>query len=241
MDIAREVRVLKVCLGVVAVVLVALAGMMAVRGQSDRQRFTEIDVERINIIEQDGKLKMVITNEERFPDVPIDGRVFKRGPDQKYPGIVFFNSNGDESGGLTFRSRQLPGGAVEANASLNFDQYRHDRTLQLMYGEYDKKRMAGLAILDRPEVPIGELIDRIEAARALPEGPDKAARLEAIAAEGGDLRRVFIGKDLDRSARLVLSDPNGRPRLVLSVDVAGTPKLEFLDEAGRVTQSLPAK
>ncbi|SUX45824.1 hypothetical protein [Chryseobacterium indoltheticum] len=35
---------------------------------SGNQKFSEIDVERINIVEKDGTVKMVITNVDRFPN-----------------------------------------------------------------------------------------------------------------------------------------------------------------------------
>jgi adenylosuccinate lyase len=60
--------------GVSLALALALAAMAAgpvhsVFAQSDRkQRFTEIDVERINIREADGTVKLVIANRERAPD-----------------------------------------------------------------------------------------------------------------------------------------------------------------------------
>ena len=209
---------------------------LALRG-SQPERFEEIDVQRINVVESDGSLKMVITNQERFPDGVFDGRTFER--TEKYPGIVFYNSDGDESGGLTFRTLRLPDG-VEANASLNFDQYKQDRTLQLFYGEYQEQRTAGLAIFDQPDIPLSQLIDRREALENMPDGSEKTEATEALMADSAQSRRVFIGKNLDRSATFVLSDPQGRPRLVLAVDPAGEPTLQFLDEAGETIQSLPA-
>jgi hypothetical protein len=34
--------------------------------QTQKQKFAEIDVERINIVEKDGKLRMVISNQDRL-------------------------------------------------------------------------------------------------------------------------------------------------------------------------------
>ena len=36
--------------------------------QGQKQRFTEIDVERINVLEADGTVKLVIANRQRAPD-----------------------------------------------------------------------------------------------------------------------------------------------------------------------------
>ena len=52
-------------------------------------------------------------------------------------------------------------------------------------------------------------------------------------------QRLWAGKVADQSAQIVLSDQKGRARIKLSVDASGSPKLEFLDEAGKVISSLP--
>jgi hypothetical protein len=51
--------------------------------------------------------------------------------------------------------------------------------------------------------------------------------------------RVYIGRDRSKAALLRLHDPMGRTRLLLSVDSLGVPKLQFFDDSGRVTATLP--
>ena len=46
-------------------------------------------------------------------------------------------------------------------------------------------------------------------------------------------------RDRDKAAVVRLADAKGKPRIKLSVDATGAPKLEFLDETGKVTYSLP--
>ena len=43
----------------------------------------------------------------------------------------------------------------------------------------------------------------------------------------------------NHDARLVLSDVEGRERIVLSVNAAGDARLQILDNAGKVIASLP--
>lgn len=50
---------------------------------------------------------------------------------------------------------------------------------------------------------------------------------------------VERGKRRDNSTMLLISDVKGRPRTRLQVTPEGTPKLEFMDEAGKVLYSLP--
>jgi hypothetical protein len=182
--------------------VVALAGF----GQtSQKTKFTEIDVERINIVEKDGKLKMVISNSERQHPGVIDGKTLSR---TRPAGMLFFNEKGDECGGLSFNGNQKDGKA-SAGALLAFDRFRQDQTV---------------AIQKMPDGP-----EKTQAMQKLRELPGAAAA-----------QRVFVGNTREKAAALTLSDPQGRPRLLLMVDAQGAAKLEFLDEKGVVVQRLPA-
>jgi hypothetical protein len=75
-----------------------LRGVWAFRLRSARrQKVDEIDVERINIVEKDGKLRMVISNRERQHPGITDGKLMPR-PDGRAPGMLFFNHKGERNG-----------------------------------------------------------------------------------------------------------------------------------------------
>ena len=78
------------------VVAVFFLGGTAFR-KSGNQRFSEIDVERINIVEKDGTVKMIITNVERFPTGKdsLNGRPTNESR-KKRAGMLFFNEEGIE-------------------------------------------------------------------------------------------------------------------------------------------------
>ncbi len=50
---------------------------------------------------------------------------------------------------------------------------------------------------------------------------------------------MFFGKYRNDTAMISLADKKGKPRIEISVTADGTPKLDFLDEAGKVIYSLP--
>jgi hypothetical protein len=56
----------------------------------------------------------------------------------------------------------------------------------------------------------------------------------------GGAQRVFVGKQSDKTATVVLADAQSRPRLRLVVDSAGVAHIEFLDDGGKVIRSLSA-
>jgi hypothetical protein len=51
--------------------------------------------------------------------------------------------------------------------------------------------------------------------------------------------RMFLGKQRDNSLTLTMYDVKGRPRIRMQVAPDGTPTLEFLDQGGKVSYSLP--
>jgi len=230
----KEVRFLK-AYAVVATILGAVFVLAAFTLQSRKQKFEEIDVERINIVEKDGKLKLVISNSERQHPGVVDGKTLSR---TRPPGILFFNEKGDECGGLGFSGDQKDGKA-SAGALLAFDRFRQDQTVGIQYGEGNGQYYAGLRVWDRPDTSLGLVIDKLAAIEKMSEGPAKTAAMKELRETAGGAERVMVGRDREQAAIVRLADAQGKPRIKLSVDAAGAPKLEFLDATGKVTYSLP--
>jgi hypothetical protein len=63
----REVKLLKTYVLLTTVAWGVLA-LTAFAPAARKQQFEEIDVQRINVVEKDGQIKMVLSNKERFPD-----------------------------------------------------------------------------------------------------------------------------------------------------------------------------
>jgi hypothetical protein len=122
-----------------------------------------------------------------------------------------------------------------------FDQLKQDQTVGITYSEVNGQRSAGFQVWDRSDtVRLSELITKLNAVNKLPAGAerDKAtADIRATAPPGP--RRIFVGKTQDKSATVVLADANGKPRLTMTVDAAGNPRIEFLDENGKVVTRIP--
>src|SRR5215469_2718741 len=172
----RDVRLLK-AYSIFISLLLAFMVFSAMIQSSHKNRFEEIDVERINIVEKDGKLKLVISNKDRFPDPIIDGKSYPLRQGGKTAGMIFYNDKGDECGGLSF-SGQDKDGARRAGAGLLFDQFNQDQTIGITYGESDGRRAAGLNVWDRPDTPLAEMIERLQAIQKMPDGPEKTNALQ---------------------------------------------------------------
>lgn len=226
---------------VVASTLFGVLGIAAFTRATQKQRFTEIDVERINVVAPNGKPRLVISNAERAPDVIINGRTYHRSG-RNQAGMIFYNDEGSEDGGMGFGGR-TENGHTTAGADFMFDQYGQDQTVGIAYSERDGKRSAGLLVWDRPDQPINVLADIVEPIKRMPEGPEKARRMAAVrdslAKLGlGGAQRVFVGKQPNKTATVVLADAQSHPRLRLVVDSAGAARIEFLDDAGKVLRTI---
>ena len=203
--------------------------------QNQKSRFQEIDVERINIVEPDGRIALVLANKERLPGPVIEGKTYER-VGLKSPGILFYNHLGNESGGLRTASSETNGKYV-AGAGLAFDKYNRDEVIGMRYNEENGNRTVAFRILDQPDASPAEQRTNFERAKTLPPGAERdTLRRQAVANQ-----RVVIGTSSDKSAAITLFDGNGRPRIRLSVGIEGEAKLEFLDANGNPQQVLPAR
>ena len=223
----------------ISVTLVALVSITsALSQQNQRPKFEEIDVERINIVEKDGKLRMVISNQERQHPGIVDGQLIPR-PHGRPPGVLFFNHRGDECGGLVFDENGGKGHFV----SLTMDKSRNDQTVGVQHLESDNGQyFAGLRIWDRPDSSLVDQIKEFDRIEKLPDDAAKQAAYQEMRDRGEmGAERVTVAKLRDSSAVIALRDQKGRTRLKISVDASGNPKLDFLDEAGKVICSLPDK
>ena len=235
----KELRVLRTYV-FASTTLFAVLSLAAFSRDGEKTRFAEIDVQRINVIEKDGTLRLVISNATRSPAPVSKGKVF--GKPGGRPGLIFYNDEGGENGGLGFAGR-LENSKVNSFGSLTFDQYNQDQVVALQYSEEAGQRRAGLTILDRPEVALADVIERQRVVRAMAEGPAKDSAWGRLSAFQGGVPfgapRLFVGRDPSKAALLTMSDKTGKVRLRLMVDSAGVSSLAFLDDSGRVTFSLP--
>ena len=162
--------------------ILIVAALFAVPGvaQSQRQRFTEIDVERINVVEPDGRIALAIANTQRVPGPMIDGKELPRELSQGRigsAGVIFFDPQGTEVGGLIFRTELRSDGTYSATRSLTFDQHQQDQVVGLQYSDNGKTRGQGLTVWDRPTgITLKEMIATIQGTpdRDAPPQPSSA-------------------------------------------------------------------
>jgi hypothetical protein len=201
--------------------------------------FDEITVHRINIVEPDGTIRMVLTNKASAPGGYIKNKEYPH-PSRKSAGLLFFDDEGTEDGGLIYGLSKDPSGNVtDNNVHLSFDQYMQDQIFTVDAGREGGKQYSLVTMGERGDYSIFEAVEANERISKLPEEQRKAEWMKFKAAHPGDSTRVVVGRDTDGSSVLKLKDAGGHDRIALRVTPDGTPKLQFLDAEGKVISELP--
>ena len=200
---------------------------------SKKSSFDEIDVKRINLVEPDGTLRMVIADKAHFPGLIVKGKEYPH--DRATAGMLFFNDEGTENGGLIFGGSKEKDGKPQSWGHLSFDRYMGDQELVLNYEEADGQRHSGLSLVDQPDVPM----EQLTAALQLPAEQRKVKLGELLSGKNKSQTRVYLGSTTDRTAVLELKDAQGRDRIRMIVSSDGRPFLQFLDELGKVIVQYP--
>ena len=233
----RDIRLLKIY----AVCMTVFCGVLLLSGSTQapvRQVFEEIDVQRINIVEADGTLRLVISNQARQHPGIVDGQPIQRSTPRP-PGMIFFNQHGDEMGGMVFGAN----GETGHFGSFTWDKVRNDQTIGFRHLEGDDGRYSSaLEMWQRPNTPITEAMDAYEAARALTDSTVRDSTMAALQESGAfGARRLFFGKGRNDAMVLDMRDIQGRSRIRMSVAPDGEAQLEFLDAAGEVIHRIPER
>ena len=171
--------------------------------------FDQINVKRINVVEPDGTLRMVISDRAKLPGIIVRGK--EQPFDRPQAGMIFYNDEGSENGGLIFGGKKdAKGNVVNSGGSLSFDKYDANQIVQLIGVDDSEDRFAGLIVSDSHT------------------GTDTR-------------RRIWIGRDDSGTVSLAMMDANGKKRILIEVRPDGTPSMTFLDANGKPTERFPAK
>jgi hypothetical protein len=191
------------------VLTMALAGILLSASRPPKPTvLDQITVHRINVVEPDGALRMVISNHAELPGIIVRGK--ERPLERPQAGMIFYNDEASEIGGLIFGGRRGPdGNVVDSGGSLSFDRYEANQIVQLLGVDDHEDKLAGLLVLDSPS---GSEVHR----------------------------RIWLGRGSDGAATLALLDGEGRKRLVMQVAADGSTHVSALDADGAVVRELLA-
>jgi hypothetical protein len=226
--ILREIRFLKIYALVSTSLFLAFI-FMSFNKDGARQKFGEIDVQRINVVEKDGTLKMVISNDELQHPGLVNGKALPKRP--RGAGMIFFNESGDECGGLVYDGTKKSAGMV-----LSIDQFRNDQIMQLQYSQDENRTSAsyGLKLWDKyDEYPLARQVQMVDSLKKEKGEKNYQKEISELVARGTfGHERLFVGKTKEQEVGLFIKDEKGRPRIKIFIDKNQNGVMQFLDSLG---------
>ncbi|UQD57578.1 hypothetical protein [Flavobacterium sp. K5-23] len=213
-------------------------------GKEDKKEtFDEITTKKINLIGEDGSLRMVLSNETRQHSGRMNGKDY---PKRERPaGMIFFNDEGDECGGLIFAGKTKDN-KTSSGMSFTMDNYHDDQVIQLLNTEeYENGKSFIQRGLTINEFPLGSNIDtrnaKFEELEKIENKELRNQKMDELWAKEGSKRRLFIGRNKSNSSGLFLYDKEGNPKIKIHVDEEGNPKIEIVDKNGKTRNFLESK
>ncbi len=219
---------MKINLQSIAVIFASVVGGALLTGAAgdNSPSFDTITVKRINVVEPDGTIRMVISDKSRFPGAFVKGKEHPH--PRPFAGMLFFNDEGTENGGLIYNGGRDASGKVDSGVSLTFDRYQQDQQIQLLGVDSAGRHFAGLTVND-----VADGLER-------PAFSDKDAAAHK-AGKRAITKRMYVGKTSTGDSAIHLADAKGVPRLTLSVSPSGEAQIVFLDEKGNPGKVITAK
>lgn len=175
-----------------ALLIVVLTGAAAHKTAS----FDELKIHRLDVVEPDGTLRLVLSNAAQIPGVIVKGKENPR-VDRPQAGFLFYNDEGSETGGLIFSGhKNAQGQVVNCCVSLSFDRYGANQFLQLAGVDDSTDQFTGLDVSDsKKRIWVGRTGDGVAA---------------IVLRDGAGRKRVAIEAPATGNATLEFFDEQGR-------------------------------
>jgi hypothetical protein len=252
MSLLSNTRFLAIYSGVVtltfaATVVFGLSHSSVLAATNKPVTFDQITVHRINVVEPNGKTRLVIADNAEFPGGFFYGKETSRPSRAGTAGMLFMNDEGTENGGLIFGGYKKPDGSFYSYGHLSFDEYEQDQALSEDMQQDGAERSSAYEVSDNGTGLITpEALDAFNKVQAMPtdtpgqQAAAKKAKEELFQKYPIKLtHRAYLGREPDRSSSLHLKDAQGHDRILLRVTAEGTPTMQFLDANGKVIQQWP--
>jgi len=234
----RQIRLLQICVGLLFA-STAFLFINIFHPLLQKQRFRLIEAERLNIREKTGILKAALSNSAGFNEFQ---RAERGGV--TFSGLMFYNEEGQEEGGLVYSGKAVPGGQA-ADVTLTMDQYRQDQNVYLHHEEQKDLQSLhiedGLSINARPdwtrvkeEYRIYSEMDKLS--------PEQREELQLKSLQAGKIssNRLFFGVKRGIKDNVSYDDTGifiknkwGRNAIKLFVDNDNKPHFEVYDQLGK--------
>ncbi|MBB6128540.1 hypothetical protein [Mucilaginibacter lappiensis] len=235
-NLQKQMKALKIYSGILTMLVLVLIVTAFRQNNSDNEHFKHITAERIDIVDANGQIRMAISNHDRQHPGTLGGKEL---PKRDRPaGMIFFNDDGDECGGLVYDGNKKGAGMV-----YSIDQYLNDQIMQLQYNQYNEgktmQRSYGFKLWDKYDnYPSTKVMANIDSLKKLKDTAAYNAGIKKLQQPGViTAERLFVGKNTKGEVGLFLRDDKGKPRLKIYINSQNQPVMETLNDKGEVITS----
>jgi hypothetical protein len=235
---SRKIQCLVVWLFLTNIIL----GVVVYRLYSSKVSVEVLTAKRIDIVGEDGDPRIVLSNEVRQHSGRMFGKDF---PKRERPGgIIFFNNEGTESGGI-ISAVYDKGGKVNSGMSFTMDRMNNDQVIQILNNEvYDngeEKIQRGFLVNEFPKgAKFFNLHNEYEAIKNIEDKKLQQEKILDLLKREGAKKRIYLGKSFNHETGLTLYNDMGEPQLKIYVDKTGKPKFQYLSK-GKMVDLLKEK
>lgn len=212
-----------------------------------------VNAQRINIVEPDGRKRLLIFDSARMPGPVIEGYEYspllRGGGSGNAAGMIFLNDEENEMGGILWTGKKM-GDKFFQEFYFSIDPYLQNELVSFVVSDQNGEREVRFTLFDRPFDPEGfkNLIRRYDQyVKVKEENPEKAKEIEKqvneyikkfLANHTWEPQRFVLVKRQDGSAGIKLFDREGRLKVEIGVDSAGIPAVKFYNEKGKVVKEI---
>ena len=228
---------------VASTLFISFLAMSSFSSNDRINKFDEIEVKKITVLGEDNLPRIVLSNESRQHSGRFNGKDMEKR--ERPSGIIFFNNQGDECGGLVHQSK-IKDGKTTSGMSFTMDNYNDDQVVQILNDEYYAD---GKAYIQRGininQYPIGSNMEernkKIEEIKKITDKTERNLKLKEVMEKEGSVNRLFIGRTKGNSSGLFLSGPDGKPKMMIYVDEKGNPKIQTFNDKGEIKDFIESK
>lgn len=231
-DLSKKVNLLMIWL---VATNIALAFVLY-KSFSQNLSFDEITAKKVSIVGEDNNPRIVLSNEVRQHSGRMFGKDF---PKRERPGgIIFFNNEGTESGGIISAVYDKDG-KVNSGMSFTMDRMNNDQVIQIinneMYENGEEKIQRGFLVSEFPKgAKFFNLHNEYEEIKKISDKKLRREKTLDLLDREGAKKRIYLGKSFNNESGLTLYNKKGKPQIKVYVDKNGNPKFEYLSNGKMV-------
>lgn len=228
---------------VISTLFISFFALSSFDNKNKVKNIDEIITKKITIVGENNIPRMVLSNENRQHSGRMNGKDW---PKRERPsGIIFFNNQGDECGGLVYQAKEKDG-KLTSGMSFTMDNYKDDQVVQILNDEYYNNGNAyiqrGININQYPSgTNLEERNKKLNIINKIRDENERNSKLDELWRKEGSVNRLFLGRTKGNSSGLFLSGPDGKPKMMIYVDENGNPKIQTFNDKGEIKDFIEHK